>query len=171
MLLPHWSSLPGHSMKGAHTMTLYTTYLTAAFLGTSILLVGCGGSSPTPSMGGLSAPSGTAQTRSLLPQDHQGCQNDGDINVMPCRVRFDANNPGPVNVRVSSGDRRDNHAIKERDDCASRGVATITKVTDRHYMVAAGTSMGSCTAHFDTINHNDDGNNGNGSDLRVVNEI
>jgi hypothetical protein len=119
------------------------------------------------------------------PEDHQGCSNNGDLRVNPCRITFDSGNPGPVDVTVSHGGRDgrndgDRHRITERDNCASRNIATITSNSQHLYTVTAGTASGSCTANFDD-NGNGRGRDGNddhggggrngGSQLRIVNNL
>jgi len=123
------------------------------------------------------------------PEDHQGCSNDGDLRVNPCRITFDSGNPGPVDVTVSHGDRDgrndgDRHRIAERDNCASRNIATITSNSQHLYTVTAGTATGSCTASFDDNGNgrgrgrgrDGDGDHGgggrnDGSQLRIVNNL
>jgi hypothetical protein len=70
------------------------------------------------------------------------------------------------------GDRNgDRHRITERDDCASRNIATVTRDSNRMYTVTASSMAGSCTANFsDNGNRNDDGG-GNGGNLRIVNKL
>ncbi|MGC1379646.1 MAG: hypothetical protein WA814_01340 [Candidatus Baltobacteraceae bacterium] len=163
-------------------MTSTSTIMAATFFGTSLFLAGCGGAAQSPAAAGLPAVL-DMQRQMELPQDHQGCPNDGGITVRPCRIKFDANHSGPQQVMVThggDGDRNGGHTIKERDDCAGRNIATVTRDSNHAYTVTAGTAMGSCSASFDDNgNHGDDrggngnGNrgNGNGSNLRIVNQI
>jgi len=120
----------------------------------------------------------------VQPQDRQGCSNDGDLRVNPCRVTFDSGNPGPVDVMVTHGrnghDDGNRHRITESDNCASRNIATITRDSEHTYTVTAGTATGSCSARFDD-NGNGRGGDGNddhggggqngGSQLRIVNNL
>ncbi|HXO18187.1 MAG TPA: hypothetical protein VN909_08445 [Candidatus Dormibacteraeota bacterium] len=156
-------------------MTLHKTYRALVILGACALFAGCSGSSQMPAAAGLPSVSNSMATPADHGRNHQGCPNDGGIHVMPCRVTFDTNNPGPADVVVTrDGDGGGNHhAIKESDDCASRGIATVTKDTDRLYTATAGSTAGSCTATFnDNGNRNDDGNGRNGgSTLRIVNKL
>ena len=165
-------------------MTSNTTYIAAMVLGTSLLLAGCSGSAQAPSANSLPTVS-NMQRQIELPDDQQGrCQDDGggDIHVRPCRIKFDADHSGPREVTIlhdGDGGNDRGHIIKEMDNCAAGNVATVTRQSNHIYMVAAGTAMGTCTAHFsDNGRHNDDGGpgrggpgNGNGGDLRIVNAI
>jgi hypothetical protein len=144
----------------------------------SLVLAGCGGGAQTPSMGVPSAAGTTIPALSVFPQDRQACQDDGDIHVMPCRVRFDTNHTSPKEVRVTSDgrDEHDRRIVRERDDCVSRNVATVTKETNHRYTVAPGTAAGSCTAHFEAgMRHDDRGGRGPGGpgdgDLHIENRI
>jgi len=115
------------------------------------------------------------------PLDRNGgaCQNDGDLHVNPCRIRFDANHTGPMDVVVSNGGGNDRdrgrdrgQQIRESDDCASRDIATLTRDSNNVYTVTAGTVSGSCTANFtDNNRRNDDGNRGQNGNLRIVNAL
>jgi hypothetical protein len=157
-------------------MTLRTTYIGFAILGASILIAGCGGGSQAPMMAGL--PSGSNQMQAPADQgrNHQGCPSDGGITVTPCRIKFNSNNPGPTNVTVTHGGQSDGnrHTIKERDDCASRNIATVARDSNRMYTVTAGSATGSCTAQFSNNgNQNDDGGGGQngGGTLKIVNNL
>jgi hypothetical protein len=156
-------------------MTLYKTYSVLVILGASVLFAGCGGGTQMPAAGGLAPGSAPVQ----LPADHgrngQRCPNDGDINVKPCRVTFDTDHPGPTDVTVTHGGRDDGdrgHRIRERDNCASRSIATITRDSNRMYTVTAGSIAGSCSARFDDNgNRNDDHGGRDGANLRIVNKL
>lgn len=164
-------------------MTYKTIYVGLTVLAASAVFAGCSGGASLPQNGAV--PSGVAPMQN--PADHgrggQGCPNDdgGGVNVRPCHVVFDSGNPGPVDVRVMHGGRgrggpndrgRDRDRIVERDDCASRGIATIAKDSNRVYSVKAGTVAGSCSARFsEQGNRNDDGGPGRGGNLRVVNNL
>src|SRR5262249_24109928 len=52
--------------------------------------------------------------------------------------------------------------VKERDNCADAGVATVTRDDNRHFTVTAGSTAGSCTARFTT-----GGGQGNGGKLSI----
>jgi hypothetical protein len=74
-------------------------------------------------------------------------------------------------VRTSGDGNR--QRIRERDDCATQNIATITRVSNGHYTVAAGTAVGKCDAEFSTGDlRNDDGSGGGGNgNLHIVNKI
>jgi hypothetical protein len=156
-------------------MTLRTASVGFALLGMSILTAGCGCGSQAPTMGAL--PSGSNQMQAPADEgaNHQVCQSDSGITVVPCRVKFDSNHPGPRSVMVTSGGQGDGnrHAIKESDDCASRNIAMIARDSNRRYTVTAGSAAGSCSARFsDSGNHNDsDGGQNGGASLRIVNNL
>jgi hypothetical protein len=101
--------------------------------------------------------------------DGQQCQTSDGIKVIPCRVRFDAQHPGTKDVEVTSGDNN-RQTIKERDNCAARNVATVTQMSNHHYVVAAGTAKGTCTAFFTRGMQHNDGNR-QGSTLTVDNQL
>jgi hypothetical protein len=153
-------------------MTSHRIISASAFLLTAFAVAGCSSGAQSP-MGGVPSTVNSLQAGPLVPQDHQGCQTSDGIKVMPCRIAFDMNHPGPANVKVTSGGQ--NHqTIVEKDDCAARNVATITKTTMHAYSVAAGTASGSCTAHFTQKVHNNDGKGGGGgggSDLVISNKV
>jgi hypothetical protein len=159
-------------------MTLRRNHTASLFLATAAALAGCGGGMQTAPGGALSA-SNPMQAVSLQPQDqgHQNCPNDGGITVRPCRIKFDANHSGPKDVMVSQdgNNDRDNHAIKERDDCASRNIATVAKAFRTVYTVTPGTVKGECTAVFSDRNHDrdhdQDGRGNGGSSLQIINGI
>lgn len=137
----------------------------------SASLTACGGGAPMSNT--VPAGANVAQMQSALPSDRQGCQDEDGIKVMPCRVRFDANHTESRNVRITTGDN-DRGVVKERDDCATRNVATITQVTNHRYTVARGTAAGECTARFVRGDRNrmgrDDGRNG-GGELEIANAM
>jgi hypothetical protein len=167
-------------------MPLTTKHTASVIFGASMLLAGCGGQQGSNSL----APAAPMQAVSQPMDDRRQCQNDGgggDVKVTPCHIRFDANNPGPKDVIVTANrdggrdrDRDRGHAIKERDNCATRMVATITKDSNHHYTVTAGSAAGSCTAFFRERDDNHggpgpgDGRGPGGNDagvLHVVNNI
>lgn len=103
---------------------------------------------------------------------------------MPCSIAFDGKNPGPINVSVrrnGDGNRhrdggRNQGGIRERDDCSSRNVATITRDSRGVFTVTAGSSIGKCDAQFDAGNGNRNdrdggGSGGGGGNLQIVNRI
>jgi hypothetical protein len=152
-------------------MTLHRIYVPLVLLSNSLLFAGCGGASQAP-MGGLPA------SQSLqVPDDHgrnQDCRNDGGINLRPCHITFDAQNPGPIDVRVTHGGDNDQHKIRERDNCAARDIAMLVRDSNSRYTVMPGSMSGKCSAVFDDNgNHNDDGGRGRngGSLLRIVNKL
>lgn len=148
-------------------MTLHATYGASLFVCASLLLAGCGGTRTQPPIG---TPFNSAQTGSILPQDRQGCRDENGIKVMPCRITFDMNHSGPKNVRVTTGGRDDRkRGIRERDDCTSRNIATLTRVMASVYTVRPGTARGSCTARFTDGMRNDDRTRG--SDLTIANRV
>jgi hypothetical protein len=132
-------------------------------------------------MGTMPVASSPLRAVSAQPLDRNGggCQNDGDLHVDPCRIRFDANHSEPVDVAVDNGGGNDRdrgrgggQQIRERDDCASRDIATLTRDSDHVYTVTAGTVSGSCTASFtDNGRRNRDENRGQGGNLRIVNAL
>jgi hypothetical protein len=144
-------------------MTLQVFRVASVFAAASSLLAGCATGARTQAMDALPVSAGS-QT---IPMDGQTCQNSDGIKVMPCRVRFDSQHTGARNVEVTSGDN-DRQTIKERDDCSARNVATVTRMSNHRYVVAAGPAKGSCTANFTGGMHNDDQGR-RGSDLTVVN--
>ena len=163
-------------------MTLNSKLVAAASFAASLALAACGGGQS--SMGTMPVASNPMNAGSAQPLDRNGggCPNDGDLHVNPCRIRFDANHSGPMDVVVSNGggdrDRgRDRgrgrgQQIRESDDCASRDIATLTRDSNNVYTVTAGTATGSCTANFtDNNRHNDDGNRGQNGDLRILNAL
>jgi hypothetical protein len=126
-------------------------------------------------MGGMPVVSNPMHAVSAHPLDRNGgCPNDGNLHVTPCRIRFDANHSGPVDVTISNGggnDRR-RQTVKESDDCTSRNIATLTRDSNHVYTVTAGTSSGSCTANFtENDRHNRDGDRGQNGNLRIVNQL
>ncbi|HVR45303.1 MAG TPA: hypothetical protein VMT95_01490 [Candidatus Binatia bacterium] len=144
-------------------MKLQATLVFSAVFGAGILLAGCGGGQP-PSAGSI--PATNLRTTSVQPfdQNRQGrCQN-GNVKIDPCRIIFNSSNPGPTTVTL--GGEGDNGTITESDDCSSSGVATITKVDNRHYTAAPGTTAGSCSARF-----TNGGGQGNASHLHIINEL
>ncbi len=159
-------------------MTLRRNHTASLFLATAAALAGCGGGMQT-APGGAPSASNPMQAVSSQPQDQggQNCPNDGGINVRPCRIRFDANHAGPKDVMVSQGGNgdRDNHVIKEKDDCASRNIATVAKAFRTVYTVTPGTVKGECTAVFSdndrNRDHDQDGRGNGGSGLHIINTI
>jgi hypothetical protein len=153
-------------------MTSKTT-TAACLFAVTFLLSACssGTMSATPNL------QSNPMTMAAQPQDRQGCSNNGDLRVSPCRVTFDSGNPGPtdVTVRHRSPDDGNRNRIKERDNCAARNIATIVRDSEHRYTVTAGTVDGSCTAEFDDNgNGNDDHGGkgqGGGSELRIVNKL
>lgn len=144
-------------------MRFNSVYLASALVGASLLIAGCN-SAQSPSMGGLPANSTTGAAQHIQNSTDGGCQ-DGNMRVSPCPITLSASNPGPVAVTVG---RQGNHKAKitETDDCASSGVATVTRLGNRHYSVAAGSTAGSCTAQF-----NMRGGDGNGVSLPITNTL
>lgn len=139
-------------------MKLQATAGISALLGSVVLLAGCGaGQAP-------SASSMPATGLHSMDQNGQGRCQDGNVKVHPCHITFDSSNPGPTTVTL--GGSGDDGTITERDDCSSSGVATVTRVDNRHYTAAAGSTTGSCTARF-----SDGGGQGNADKLRIVNEL
>jgi hypothetical protein len=143
-------------------MDVKATRFVPALLGAAFLLAGCAGGAQAPSAG---IP---ANSTALMPQNQnrQGggrCQQ-GNVRIRPCHIRFDSNNPGPTDVTI--GRQGNKTKVKERDDCATKGVATVTQDSNRHYTVTAGSTDGSCTAHF-----SDGGGQGNGGKLKIVNAL
>jgi hypothetical protein len=147
-------------------MTFYRLLGLSLFLVPALAVAGCSGGTQSPSMPGVTGAMGSAPV-APLPQDRQGCQKSDGIDVLPCRISFDTNHPGPSNVRVTSGG--DQRMLVEKDDCVLRGVATVTMRRMHEYSVAAGTASGSCTAHFTQKVHNNDGKGGGGGSSLVIN--
>ncbi|HEY6487219.1 MAG TPA: hypothetical protein VIX83_12615 [Candidatus Cybelea sp.] len=161
-------------------MTLTSKLAASASFAASLALGACGGGQS--SMGTMPVASSPMHAVSAQPLDRNGggCQNDGDLHVNPCRIRFDANHLGPMDVVVDNGGGNDRdrgrggpgQQIRESDDCASRDIATLTRDSNHVYTVAAGTVSGSCTANFtDDNRRNRDGNRGQNGNLRVVNAL
>lgn len=126
-----------------------------------------------------SLPPGSGVMPGAAPQDQHGCHTDGGgLTVIPCSIVFNSGNPGPVQVSVTrNSDRgRNGGGIRERDNCASQGIATIARDSKGVYTVTAGSTQGSCDAQFSIGqrhggNH-DGGRGGNGNgDLRITNEL
>jgi hypothetical protein len=144
-------------------MKFGSLYAVAAFLGVSFLLAGCS-TAQSPSVSSLPANSGTGATQRLQNNDKTPRCQEGSMAVSPCPITFDSSNPGPTEVTVG---RQGNHyQITESDDCASSGVATLTKINNRHYSVAAGSTAGSCTAKFKGR-----GGQGNAVSLPITNTL
>jgi hypothetical protein len=157
-------------------MTFNRTYAGLALLGASALFAGCSGNSQMPATGGMPPGATSMQSPSDHGRDHRGCPNDGGVTVTPCHITFDTNNPGPATVMVTHDGRddrgRDRQRIVERDNCASRNIATIARNSNRVYTVAAGAVAGSCSARFsDDGNGNDDSGPGGDGNLRIVNNL
>ncbi len=155
-------------------MTLHRIYIPLILLSSSVLFAGCGGTSQAPQMGGLPSGLQSIQMPADNGRNHQECQNDGGINLRPCHITFDAQNPGPTDVRVThDGDGGQHKRITERDNCAARGVAMVVRDSNSRYTVTAGMTAGTCSANFDDNgNRNDDGGGRNGgSQLRIVNKL
>lgn len=163
--------------KGANDfMTLPKIYVPLVLISTCVFFAGCGGGPQMPASNGFASGSNVAQMPADRGRNHQGCQDDGDIAVRPCHITFDTNHPGPTDVMVIHGGdgdgNGDRNRIKERDDCASRNIATVIRDSNRIYTVNGGSMSGSCTANFsDNGNRNDDGGGGNGGNLRIVNKL
>jgi hypothetical protein len=143
-------------------MKFGSLYVASAFIGASLFLAGCGGSQSS-SMGSLPTSSGSGAGQHLQNDSGGTCQ-DGNMKVSPCPITFNSSNPGPIVVTV--GRQGNRLVIKETDNCASSGIATLTKVKPRHWSVAAGSTAGSCTAHFTT-----GGGQGNGVALPITNTL
>ncbi|MGA9946596.1 MAG: hypothetical protein WBE79_08765 [Candidatus Cybelea sp.] len=163
-------------------MTLHRIYIPLILLSSSVLFVGCSGTSQAPLMGGLPSGSRSIQIPADNGRNRQECQNDGGINLRPCQITFDAQNPGPTDVRVThdgDGGRHDrdggrHNRISERDNCAARGVAMVVRDSNSRYTAMAGMMAGTCSATFnDNGNRNDDGGGGRngGTQLRIVNKL
>ncbi len=161
-------------------MTFNRTYAGLALLGASALFAGCSGNSQMPAAGGMPSGAASMQNAADHGRDHRGCPNDGGVTVTPCHITFDTNNPGPATVMVTHDGRddggRNRHRIVERDNCASRNIATIARDGNRVYTVTAGTVAGSCSASFSDDgngngNRNDDRGPGGGGNLRIVNNL
>lgn len=141
--------------------------LMAAFGSAALTAAGCAGGSNVPVM--RAEPFGGAPARTLSAQDGGGhCQSSGGIDANPCRVRFDALHPGPVTVRIHTGDN-DRQRVAERDDCAGSNVATIARTDGHHYVVSAGTAAGTCTARFTRAGMRHDDGRDDGARVRIVN--
>lgn len=132
----------------------------------TMLMLGCSSGAQMPSMGAAQSQGHGVLSQSVSPSDNGDCQNRDGVDVTPCRVVFNANHPGPTTVKVHS----DGHRITERDNCATKGVATVTLLGNRTFSVTAGTTAGSCTAHFVRKNNNND-DEGQGALLTVVNRL
>ncbi|HYL26872.1 MAG TPA: hypothetical protein VEW74_03495 [Candidatus Nitrosotalea sp.] len=152
-------------------MTLHRLYVTSLCT-LAIAASACAGTnqnSPT----GLLPLSGMAHQ--VTPQDHQGCQNDGGITVVPCLITFNSKNSGPVTVMVSKNGNggKGGGRIHENDNCASRNIATIAAGSKGTYTVTAGTAMGVCDASFAIGQRNRGGDHGNGGNgqLHIVNKL
>jgi hypothetical protein len=143
-------------------MKFGSVYTLSAFIGASFVLAGCG-AGQLSSMGSLPANSMIGAAQHLQNHVDSGCQ-DGNMKVAPCPITFNSSNPGPIVVTV--GRQGNRLVIKETDDCASSGIATLTKIKPRHWSVAAGSTTGSCTAHFTT-----GGGQGNGVALPITNTL
>ncbi len=82
---------------------------------------------------------------------------------------------------TQNGDgNRGGGGLRERDDCASRNIATVVRDSRGVYTVTAGSMQGSCGAQFSNGggngrgnggHHNDGRGNGGNADLRVVNGL
>jgi hypothetical protein len=145
-------------------MKFSSFYGLTAFLGSLVLLAGCGGAQ-SPSTGGLAANSATGTTQHMQDGGSGNCQ-DGNMSVKPCPITLDSSNPGPVDVYLGHQGQGNRHRISETDNCASQGIATLTRIKNKHYTVAAGTTAGSCTAHFSA-----GGGQGNGVKLPITNAL
>jgi hypothetical protein len=160
-------------------MTLHRIYIPLILLSSSVLFAGCGGASQAPLTGGLPSGSRSIQMPADQGRNHQDCRDDGGINLKPCHVTFDAQNPGPTEVRVThDGDGGQHNRISERDNCAARGVAMVVRNSNSRYTVMAGMTAGTCSASFDdngnrNRKHNDDGGGGRngGTLLRIINKL
>jgi hypothetical protein len=134
---------------------------------TAALVAGCGGSSGTPGSAALPGASGSMTTQSVIhgapvPSDGNGCRHSGGVQISPCVIAFNSKNPGPAIVKVDSS----NHRVTEKDDCARRGVASITANLDGTYTVTAGSTAGHCEALISRVGNDRDGRgggNGNGN--------
>jgi hypothetical protein len=145
----------------------------AGVMTVTMLMLGCSSGAQMPSMGVAQSQGHAVLTQSIdraaqaaSPSDNGGCQNSDGVDVTPCRVVFNANHPGPTNVKVQSHGRR----ITEKDNCATKGVATVTLLGNRTFSVTAGVTAGSCTAHFVRKNNNND-DGGQGAVLTVINRL
>jgi hypothetical protein len=162
-------------------MALTSKIVAVTSLAAALALPGCGGGES--SMGSVPVANNLMRGVSVQPADRNGgCPNDGDLHVNPCRIRFDANHTGPMDVVVTggSGDDRDRgrgggdrgKRIRESDDCASRDIATIVRESNHVYTVTVGTVSGSCFATFDDNNgRRHDDNRGQNGNLRIVNAL
>jgi hypothetical protein len=144
-------------------MKVSSLYAVAAFLGVSFLLAGCS-TSQSPAVGSLPANSAAGAAQQLHNDGKEPRCQDGNLAVFPCPITFDASNPGPTVVKV--GEQGNHFKLKESDDCASSGVATVTQVKPHQWSVAAGSTTGSCTATFKGR-----GGQGNGVDLPITNTL
>jgi hypothetical protein len=138
-----------------------------------MLLAACSSGAQSPGIAAL-PPANTMQS----PADrgrNRGCQNGGGLTVQPCRVTFDAKNPGPVDVMVTQNGDGNGHTIKESDNCASRNIATVARDSNTRYTVTAGTATGHCIASFNDNGNgpNDGGGRGQngGATLRIDNAL
>ncbi len=138
-------------------------YAAAAFFSASLALAGCSGAH-APSAGALPA-STTGTTQQLQGDGKSNCQ-DGNMSITPCPIKLNAQNPGPIDVYLGHQGQGNRHHIDEADNCASKGIATVTRVSNKHYTVTAGTMAGKCTAHF-TVG----GGQGNGARLPISNAL
>lgn len=125
-----------------------------------------------------SLPSGSGVMPGAAPQDQHGCHtNGGGLTVTPCSITFNSGNPGPVQVSVmrnSDGGRNGGGRIRESDDCASQGIATIARESKGVYTVTAGSTRGSCDAQFSIGQRHGgkhDGGRGGNGDLRITNDL
>jgi len=82
------------------------------------------------------------------------CLNNGGVRVAPCRILFNAGNPGPdtVYVRTPHGSKG---SVLESDTCGgASGIATITQGSGNSWIVTAGPTTGRCKARFNYFNNN-----------------
>ena len=80
-------------------------------------------------------------------------QDDGNghpVRVHPCHVLLTTSNPGPQSVTVRYPNT--GGTLVELDNCAARGIATITPAGSNQYQVTAGANMGTCQAIFQYFN-------------------
>jgi hypothetical protein len=131
--------------------SLPTRYLLSAFaaVAAAAMFAGCSGSPSQVTPIGATQQNPALMHSPLVPAVKGHCPAHGGVRVTPCTVTFSASNTGPDTVTVRTPEDKKG-TLAESDNCGgASGIATVAQGSGDDWTVAAGSTIGSCTATFD----------------------